>query len=72
MDDAIIGERAREQPNRRAQVLTPRRIASFIALVLLAVRLRRHFRYMRNVYRYRRQLRLALSLLLFLRQLRKS
>jgi hypothetical protein len=72
MDDAIVDERPPEQPSRRAHVLTLRRIASVIALVLVAVRLRRHFRYARNVYRYRRQLRLALSLLLFLRQLRKT
>ena len=67
MDD-VVEERSPEQPSRR---LTPRRIGSVIALALLAFRLRRHIRYTRNVYRYRRQLRLALSLLLFLHQRRK-
>ena len=64
-----VEERSSEQPHRR---LTPRRIGSVIALVLLAFRLRRHIRYTRNVYRYRRQLRLALALLLYLRQRRKN
>lgn len=72
VDDAIADDRGPEQPTRRPHALTPRRIASVIALVVLAFRLRRHFRYARNVVRYRRQLRLALSLLLFLRQLRKT
>ena len=72
MDDAVLEEPPSEQPSRRAHVLTPRRIASLIALVLLAIRFRRHFRYARNVFRYRRQLKLALTVLLFLRQLRKS
>jgi hypothetical protein len=74
LDDAIVEERPRplEQLRRHAHALTPRRIAAVIAVVVLAVRLRRHFRYARNVVRYRRQLRLALSLLLFLRQLRKT
>jgi hypothetical protein len=43
MDDAIVEQRPPEQPSRRAHVLTPRRIAAVLALVLLAVGLRRHF-----------------------------
>ena len=70
MNDAIVEESARE--HGRLRVLTSRRIAALITLVVLAFRLRRHLRYARNVFRYRRQLRFALSLLLFLRQLRKS
>ena len=72
MNDASVQERIPEQASHRTPALTPRRVASVITLVVLAFRLRRHFRYARNVFRYRRQLRLALSLLLFLRQLRKS
>ncbi len=72
MGDAIIEERPPEQPSRRALVLTPRRIAAVLALVLLAVGLRRHFRFARNVFRHRRRLQLAFSVLLFLRQLRKT
>ena len=72
MDDAIIEERPPEQPSRRTHVLTPRRIAAVLALVLLTVGLRRHFRFARNVFRHRRRLQLAFSVLLFLRQLRKT
>jgi hypothetical protein len=72
MNDAIVGQRPPTPPHRRYRFLTPRRIVSFISLLLLAFRLRRRLRLARNVYRYRRQLRLALSLLLFLRRLRKG
>jgi hypothetical protein len=72
MEDAIVEERPPEQSSRRAHVLTPRRIAAVIALVLLAVPLRRHFRFARDVFRHRRRLKLAFTLLLLLRQLRKT
>jgi len=72
MDDASIEERPPEQPSRRAHALTPRRIAAALALVLLAVGLRRHFRFARDVFRHRRRLKLAFSVLLVLRRLRKS
>lgn len=72
MDDPIIEERLPEQPSHRAHVVTPRRIAAVLALVLLAVGLRRHFRFARDVFRHRRRLKLAFGVLLFLRQLRKT
>jgi hypothetical protein len=40
--------------------------------VLLAVRLRRHLGFARNVFRHRRRLKLAFAVLVLLRQLRKS
>ena len=47
-----------------------RRIAAVIALALLAVSLRRHLRFARDVFR--RRLKLAFTVLVLLRQLRKS
>ena len=61
-----------EQLGRRGQVLTPRRIAAVIALALLAVSLRRHLRFARDVVRHRRRLKLAFTVLMLLRQLRRS
>ena len=72
MDDAVRAERPSEPPRSRGQVLTPRRIAAVIALGLLAVSLRRHLRYARDVFRHRRRLKLAFTVLVLLRQLRKS
>jgi hypothetical protein len=73
MDDAALEtQRLPEQPNSREHVLTPRRIAAIIALVLLAVRLRRHLRFAREVVRHRRRLKLAFTVLVLLRQLRKT
>ena len=73
MDDFEAANRsAPEQELRRAPVLTPRRIAAVVALVLLAVRLRRHLRFARDVFRHRRRLKLAFTVLVLLRQLRKS
>jgi uncharacterized protein (DUF2062 family) len=69
MDDVRVGERPPER--RRLPVLTPQRIAAVVAPLLLAVLLRRLVRFGRNLFRYRRQLKLAFSVLLFLRQLRK-
>jgi len=71
MDDAVMEEQPLERPSR-GHVLTPRRMGALLTVALLAFRLRRHFRYARNVYTYRRQLRLALALLLYLRQRRKN
>ena len=72
MDDAGPAKRPPEQRRARAHVLTPRRIAAVIALVLLAFRLRRHLRFARDVFRHRRRLKLAFTVLVLLRQLRKS
>ena len=73
MDDPKPAERPpRQQRSSRAHVLTPRRIAAVIGLVVLAFSLRRHVRVARDVFRHRRRLKLAFTLLVFLRQLRKS
>ncbi len=72
MDDAVPAERPPEQQRSRRRVLTPRRVAAVIALVLLAVSLRRHLRFARDVFRHRRRLKLAFTVLVLLRQLRKS
>jgi hypothetical protein len=70
-DAAIVEERSPGQLRGR-RVLTPRRIASVIGPVLLAIRLRRQLRFAREVFKHRRRLTLAFSVLLFLRQLRKG
>jgi len=71
MDDAVEAERHPEPERSRGHVLTPRRIAAVVALALLAVRLRRHLRFARDVFRHRRRLKLAFTVLVILRQLRK-
>jgi hypothetical protein len=63
---------ASDQQGHRRRVLTPRRIAAVIALALLAVSLRRHLRMGRDLFRHRRRLKLAFTLLLLLRELRKT
>jgi hypothetical protein len=73
MDEpALSKQRLPEQPSRRRHALTPRRIAAVVALVVLAVSLRRHLRFAHDVFRHRRRLRLAFTVLVLLRQLRKS
>ena len=73
MDDAdAANRRPPEQQRRRGHVLTPRRIAAVVALALLAVSLRRHLRFARDVFRHRRRLKLAFTVLVLLRQLRKT
>ena len=73
MDDADPAKRRPPEHQRsRGHVLTPRRIAAVIALALLAVSLRRHLRFARDVFRHRRRLKLAFTVLVLLRQLRKS
>lgn len=73
MDDTVLKtQRTPEQPSRRGHVLTPRRIAAVIAFALLAVSLRRHLRFARDVFRHRRRLKLAFTVLVLLRQLRKT
>jgi hypothetical protein len=72
MNDSVPAERVPPQQSSRHGVLTPRRIAVVVGLVVLAVRLRRQLRFVRDAFRYRRRLKLALTLLVFLRQLRKS
>jgi hypothetical protein len=72
MDDARLEpRRTPEQPSRRGRVLTPRRVAAVVAVALLAVSLRRHLRFARDVFRHRRRLKLAFTVLVLLRQLRK-
>jgi hypothetical protein len=72
MDDAgLEPQRPPEQATRRGRVLTPRRIAAVVAVALLAVRLRRQLRFARDVVRHRRRLKLAFTVLVLLRQLRK-
>ena len=68
MDDAVL----QEQPPRRGNVPTPRRIAVVIALAVLAVTLGRRLRFARDVFRHRRRLRLAFTVLMLLRHLRKA
>jgi hypothetical protein len=72
MDADPPKRRRPEQQRPRDHVLTPRRIAAFMALVLLAVSLRRHLRFARDVFRNRRRLKLAFTVLVLLRRLRKS
>ena len=72
VDDALPPKRPSEERRLRGHVLTPRRIAAVIALALLAVSLRRHLRFARDVFRHRRRLKLAFTVLVLLRQLRKS
>ena len=72
MDNAVPAEHTPELPRSRGHVLTPRRIAAVVALAVLAVRLRRHLRFARDVFRYRQRLKLAFTVLVLLRQLRKS
>jgi hypothetical protein len=71
MDRAVPAERPAKQRSR-GHVLTPRRVAAVIALALLAVSLRRHLRVARDLFRHRRRLKLAFTVLVLLRQLRKS
>ena len=72
MDDTVPTEPPPEQRRLREHVLTPRRIAAVIAVVLLAVTLKRQLRFARDVFRHRRRLKLAFTVLVLLRQLRKS
>lgn len=73
MDDAVPAKRPPPELQRpREHVLTPRRIAAVIALALLAISLRRHLRFARDVFRHRRRLKLAFTVLALLRQLRKT
>jgi hypothetical protein len=73
MDDTVREkERTPAQAGRRGHVLTPRRIAAVIGLVVLVVSLRRQLRFARDVFRHRRRLKLAFTVLVLLRQLRRS
>jgi hypothetical protein len=72
MNDPMPAERVPPQQRPRTRVLTPRRIAAVVGLVVLVVSLRRQLRFARDVVRHRRRLKLAFTLLVFLRQLRKS
>jgi len=71
MDDAVHSEHRPESQRSRGHFLTPRRVAAVAALVLLAVSLRRQFRFARDVFRNRRRLKLAFTVLVLLRQLRR-
>ena len=72
MDDSVPAERLPEPQRSLGHALTPRRIAAVIALAVLAVSLRRQLRFAREVFRHRRRLKLAFTVLVFLRQLRRS
>ena len=72
MDDPVPAQRLPPQQRTRGHVVTPRRIAAVIALAVLAVSLRRPLRFVRDLLRHRRRLKLAFTLLVLLRQLRKS
>ena len=72
MSDAVAAEHPPELQRAREHVLTPWRIAAVIALALLAISLRRHLRFARDVFRNRRRLKLAFTVLVLLRQLRKA
>ena len=72
MDDATPAELLPEPQRSRGHSLTPRRVAAVIALAVLVVSLRRQLRFARDVFRHRRRLRLAFTVLVLLRQLRKS
>jgi len=72
MSDPILEARPAGPARRRRHVLTARRAAAFIALLVLAVSLRRQVRFARDLIRHRRRLRLAFSLLVLLRQMRRS
>ena len=72
MDDATPAEHLPEPQRSRGHALTPRRIAAVVALAVLVVSLRRQLRFARDVFRYRRRLKLAFTVLVLLRQLRKS
>jgi hypothetical protein len=72
MNNAVPAEHLPESQRSRGHLLTPRRVAAVIALALLAVSLRRHLRFARDVFRHRRRLKLAFTVLVLLRQLRKS
>ncbi len=65
-------EHAPAQARRRGHVLTPRRVAAVIGLAVLVVSLRRQLRFARDVLRHRRRLKLAFTILVLLRQLRRS
>ena len=71
MDDPVRAERPPESQRSRGHLLTPRRVAAVAALVLLVVSLRRQFRFARDVFRNRRRLKLAFTVLVLLRQLRR-
>jgi hypothetical protein len=71
MDDAVRAERPPESQRSRRHALTPRRVAAVVALALLAVSLRRQLRFARDVFRHRRRLKLAFTVLMLLRQLRR-
>jgi len=72
MSDPILEPRPAGTARTRGHVMTARRAAALIALLVLALSLRRHVRFVRDLVRHRRRLRLAFTLLVLLRQLRKS
>jgi hypothetical protein len=69
MDETVV--EPAEQPSRRRGIVTPRRIAAAVGLLVLVFSLRRHLRFLRDVVRHRRRLKLAFTLLVLLRQLRR-
>jgi hypothetical protein len=61
-----------EEQRRRGHALSPRHVAAVLAFALLVFSLRRHLRFAREVFRHRRRLKLAFTVLVLLRQLRKT
>ena len=73
MDDAVLETHPTpELLSRRGHVLTLKRVAVVIVLALLAVTFRRRLRFAREVFRHRRRLKLAFTVLMLLRHLRKA
>lgn len=52
--------------------MTVRRIVALVGFALVVIGLRGRMRFVREVFRHRRRLQLAFSLLLLLRRLRKA
>jgi MYXO-CTERM domain-containing protein len=67
-----VGRTEKTPPDDDRRFFTTRRIAALVALALLALGLRRRFRFVREVVRHRRRLQLAFSILLLLRKLRRD
>ena len=72
MDDSDAVGRPEAQLPSRKRLLTPRRVVAAAALVFLLVRHRRQLRLVRDAFRHRRRLKLALTVLVLLRQFRRS
>ena len=72
MSHSIAEPRPPQEPSRRRRVLTPRRVVALLAGVLLIVGIGRQLRRARDLWKHKRRLQLAFSVLVLLRQLRKE